>query len=121
MTDEEWRDEAMHCFGMLLDGRAQTTGIRQRGQDATILIVLNAYHDLVNFNLPGEAAEARWLLLADTNMSGQPADAAKTSFSPTDSYGVTGRSVVVFRLEAESDAAIDRSKPGRSPRHSAGS
>jgi isoamylase len=114
MTDEEWRDEAMRCFGMLLDGRAQTTGIRQRGQDATILIVLNAYHDLVNFTLPGEAGEARWLLLADTNIARPSADAGKTSFESTDGYGVTGRSLVIFRLDAASDSAIDRSKPARS-------
>jgi isoamylase len=121
MTDDEWRDEAMHCFGMLLDGRAQTTGIRQRGQDATILIVLNAYHDVVNFVLPGEADETRWLLLADTNISGSQADAAKTSFAPRDNYGVTGRSLVIFSLEAADDSAIDRSKPSRQPRDSSSS
>ena len=43
----------MQCFGMLLDGRAQPTGIKQRGVDATLLIVLNAHHDVVNFTLPG--------------------------------------------------------------------
>ena len=28
MEDEHWGDSGMRCFGMLLDGRAQTTGIR---------------------------------------------------------------------------------------------
>jgi len=37
---------------MLMDGRAQPTGIRKRGEDATLLMVLNAYHDLVEFSLP---------------------------------------------------------------------
>ena len=32
MTGEEWDDERMHCFGMLMDGRAQPTGIRRRGE-----------------------------------------------------------------------------------------
>ena len=27
----------MKCFGMLMDGRAQVTGIRKRGEDATLL------------------------------------------------------------------------------------
>jgi glycogen operon protein len=120
MTDEDWRDEALHCFAMLLDGRAQTTGLRQRGQDATILIVLNAHHDLVSFTLPGEAEAARWVLLADTNISGPPENIPKTSFTPTHIYAVTGRSLVIFNLEAEGDAAIDRSKPSRSAQHSAG-
>ena len=110
----------MLCFGMLLDGRAQATGISQRGQDATMLIVFNAHHDVVKFTLPGEAEEARWVLLADTNISGPLENISKTSFVPTHVYAVTGRSLVIFSLAAESDAAIDRSKPGRSPRHSAG-
>ena len=33
----DWRDAATRCFGMLIDGRAQPTGIRQRGKDATML------------------------------------------------------------------------------------
>ena len=37
---------------MLLDGRAQTTGIKRRGSDATLLIVFNAHHDVVKFRLP---------------------------------------------------------------------
>ena len=36
MQPEEWDDSNMHCFGMLMDGRAQPTGIRRRGEDATI-------------------------------------------------------------------------------------
>ena len=42
MKPEEWGDTNMRCFGMLMDGRAQPTGIRQRGEDATLLMVLNA-------------------------------------------------------------------------------
>src|SRR5207248_1821607 len=52
MTPEEWGDMSMECFGMLMDGRAQPTGIRRRGEDATLLMVLNGYHDLVGFTLP---------------------------------------------------------------------
>ncbi|MEA2258207.1 MAG: isoamylase, partial [Acidobacteriaceae bacterium] len=32
MEQEHWGDTNMRCFGMLLDGRAQVTGIRQRGK-----------------------------------------------------------------------------------------
>jgi glycogen operon protein len=112
MEDEQWDDEMMLCFGMLLDGRAQATGIRQRGQDATILIVCNAYHDVVNFTLPGETADARWLLLIDTNIADTSAEAGKVNFSTGDTYAVTGRSLLVFQLETESDAAIERAKAG---------
>jgi glycogen operon protein len=69
MQEEQWRDNLMRCFGAILDGRAQATGIRQRGHDATILIVFNAYHDMVEFTLPGSTDAAHWLLLIDTNQS----------------------------------------------------
>ena len=52
MEQGHWGDTNMRCFGMLLDGRAQVTGIRQRGKQATLLIVINDYHDLVEFTLP---------------------------------------------------------------------
>src|SRR5271165_4287296 len=51
MRPEEWDDSNMRCFGMLMDGRAQPTGIRRRGEDATLLLVLNAHHDLMEFTL----------------------------------------------------------------------
>ena len=52
MQAEDWGETDMQCFGMLLDGRSQSTGIRQRGQDATMLLVINGYHDAVSFTLP---------------------------------------------------------------------
>src|SRR3984893_12254900 len=35
MTVEQWDDGNARCLGMVLDGRAQPTGIRQRGADRT--------------------------------------------------------------------------------------
>jgi len=42
----------MRCFGMLMDGRAQSTGVRQRGKNATMLLVHQRAHELVEFTLP---------------------------------------------------------------------
>ncbi len=39
MTEEQWQDGNAKCFGMLLDGRAQETGIKRRGSDATMLLI----------------------------------------------------------------------------------
>ena len=64
------RDQSK-CFGMLLDGRAQATGIKQRGHDATMLLILNSHHDVVNFTLPGEDGE-RWFCLIDSKSPGRP-------------------------------------------------
>jgi glycogen operon protein len=80
---------------MLLDGRAQPTGLKQRGVDATLLLILNAHYDLVNLTLPGHAGDERWRLLIDTNVEGK---LAKTEYAKGDVYGVTGRSLLLFQL-----------------------
>ena len=98
MKPEEWDDANMHCFGMLMDGRAQPTGIRKRGEDATLLMVLNAHHDLVEFTLPETAGGSQWSLLIDTNLAD---DAASGSFATGDAYGVTGRSLLLLALEPQ--------------------
>jgi pullulanase/glycogen debranching enzyme len=78
MRPEEWDDSNMHCFGMIMDGRAQPTGIRRRGEDATLLLVLNAHHDLVEFTLPETPGGREWSLLVDTNLA---EDAEPESFA----------------------------------------
>ena len=98
MRVEEWDDSNMHCFGMLMDGRAQPTGISRRGEDATLLMVLNAYNDLVKFTLPETVGGREWSLLVDTNL----AEISETSnFVSGDSYSATGRSVLLFALHPE--------------------
>ncbi len=95
MTDGEWSDEQMRCFGMMIDGRAQATGIKQRGSDTSVLIVLNAYHDLVEFTLPKNAEASGWKLLFDTNIP----DVDKPEHFPFGStYEVTCRSLIAFEL-----------------------
>jgi isoamylase len=97
MEQEHWGDTNMRCFGMLLDGRAQVTGIRQRGKQATLLIVINDYHDLVEFTLPECPGGDTWSLLIDTNVED---NSEKGCFKVGDSYEVTARSLLVLALEA---------------------
>ncbi len=67
MQDANWRDAGMRCFGMLMDGRAQTSGVRQLGHEATLLMVINDHHDMVTFTLPECAGGFAWSLLVDTH------------------------------------------------------
>ena len=67
MTTAQWQDGNARCFGMLLDGRAQESGIRRRGSDATLLLIYNAHFDVVNFTLPAVPDGKDWLALIDTN------------------------------------------------------
>src|SRR4051794_13330667 len=97
MTTEQWQDGNARCFGMLLDGRAQETGVKRRGSDATLLLIYNAHDDVVNFTLPQVAEGRSWLGLIDTNQpEGQP-----TSFPLGHAYAVTGRSLLALALSTE--------------------
>jgi glycogen operon protein len=95
MGEQEWNDGNTRCFGMLVDGRAQPTGIHKLGEDATLLIVFNAHFDLVNFTLPDIPGSDVWSLLIDTNV---PEDTPESDFHAGDVYGVTARSLLLFRL-----------------------
>jgi isoamylase len=97
MQDKHWGDEGMRCFGMLMDGRAQPTGIRQRGSDATMLLIVNVYHDVVDFVFPVCPGGETWSLLVDTNVLD---NSEHGRFNPGETYGVTSRSLLLFALEA---------------------
>jgi isoamylase len=98
MDEGHWHDANARCFGMLLDGRAQPTGIKRRGDDATLLLVMNAHHDVVQFTLPEVPEGRRWVCLIDTNVP-ELTDAPVFEFGH--SYEVTGRSLLVFVLDLE--------------------
>jgi isoamylase len=93
ISAEEWQDAGMKCFGMLLDGRARPTGVQQRGAAATMLIVFNGHHDLVEFTLPPYVDGEDWHLLLDTNLT---LEASKFVGKSGDPYGVTGNSLLLF-------------------------
>ena len=98
MDQGQWEDAKARCFGMLLDGRAQPTGIKRRGDDATLLLVTNAHHDVVEFTLPEVPEGKRWFRLIDSNVTG---GAETPAFEFGHRYQVTGRSLLVFVLGFE--------------------
>ncbi|MBR0641326.1 glycogen debranching protein GlgX [Roseomonas hellenica] len=94
LSQDAWNDGAMRCFGMMVDGRAQATGIVRRGMDATLLLVVNAHHDGVEVKLPPSPGGTGWVLRLDTN--DPAADGAAFEFGG--SYVATGRSLLLFAL-----------------------
>ncbi|MGE3783054.1 MAG: glycogen debranching protein GlgX [Alphaproteobacteria bacterium] len=97
MTDEQWQDGNARCLGLLLDGRAQVSGIPRRGSEATLLLVVNAHHDVVVFTLPEVTGERDWVRLIDTNLPEEdddPEEPARLPFGHR--YEVTGRSLLLF-------------------------
>ena len=98
MEQAQWDDPGMRCFGMLLDGRAQVSGIRKQGKEATLLIVFNDHTDVVNFCIPESVGSDKWKLLIDTNVE---ENNVKGIFKTGTEYKVTSRSVLLFELQAE--------------------
>jgi len=95
MRQDQWDDPHTRVFGMLLDGRAQETGIRRRGELATLLIIFNPWQDVVKFKLPAAAGGSAWTLRADTNFPDATED---PQFAIGHEYEVTARSLLLFQL-----------------------
>ncbi|TAK86413.1 MAG: glycogen debranching enzyme GlgX [Betaproteobacteria bacterium] len=95
MRQEHWDDANVRCFGMLLDGRAQETGIPRRGELATLLIIFNPWQDVVKFKLPAANGSGGWTLRADTNF---PDSTEEPQFPVGHVYEVTARSLLLFQL-----------------------
>jgi isoamylase len=65
--------------------------------------VLYAHHDVVNFALPEVVGGNVWRCLLDTN---NPDDGGDESFQTGETFEITGRSVVLFVLEPESNRSV---------------
>ena len=102
MGEAHWTDSNTRCFGMLLDGRAQPSGIRKRGEDATLLLVFNAHHEAVEFELPQVPGGDLWCCLIDTNRPDLEHDPLHES---GEHYTVTGHSLLLFVLRDEVKAS----------------
>jgi isoamylase len=98
MTPENWEDSHGRCLGILLDGRAQETGIRRVGDDSTLLIITNAHTEVVPFTLPTAAGGSRWIKLLDTH---KPDDTALAGSTFGERYEVLGRALLLFVLQPE--------------------
>jgi isoamylase len=114
MAGDNWGDGGARALAVLLDGRAQATGVHRRGGDATLLILYNAYHDLVQFTLPETVGGVEWTRLLDTNL---PDSQAVEHFKAGDSYDVTGRSMLMFVLKPEDTPGDAPTEMERSYQH----
>ncbi|MFC5310249.1 glycogen debranching protein GlgX [Azospirillum rugosum] len=92
---EQWQDPMARCLGMLLDGRAQATGIKKAASDATLLLIINSHHDVVPFKLPEVVGGHQWLRLVDTT---EPERVEISTAGTGDEIPVGGRSLLLFEL-----------------------
>jgi glycogen operon protein len=102
MSDDEWDNGLVRCLGMLLNGH-EMEDWNERGElvrDDILLLLLNAYHDVVKFKLPGRFRTRKtrpWELMLDTSdpetwQEGQSNRRLKAS----EVYPLQGRSLVLL-------------------------
>ncbi len=68
MTDDDWREGLAKTLGVFLNGAA-IPDLDSRGQrvtDDSFLVLFNAHHEAVEFELPDEHFGERWVKLLDT-------------------------------------------------------
>ena len=94
MQVADWNDPSAKCLGMLLDGRAQETGIKRRGHEQTLLVVMNAHDGVVPFKLPATPEGRQWTRQIDTNRP----SIAVAHYKSGSVYEVPGRSLLLFVL-----------------------
>jgi isoamylase len=99
MSIEQWHDGQGRCLGMLLDGRAQPTGIRRSGSDSTLLLIVNAHYQLINFRLPQVPEGNGWRRLLDTAR----VDGDRDIFAFNQEYQVADRALLLFELNRPAD------------------
>jgi glycogen operon protein len=91
MQAGHWEDKQTRSLALLLDGRAPSSAIAVAAGDASVLILINGWHEPVPFTLP-VAPAGSWTLRLDT---AEP-QAGGTHASGATQYLVTGRSVAMF-------------------------
>ncbi|UKE63789.1 glycogen debranching protein GlgX [Xanthomonas translucens pv. poae] len=96
MEEAHWTEAGARAIGLVLEGKAQTSGVKELANDDTLLIVINAYHEGVNFVLPSAEEALHWKLVLSTDetlqVDAMPAGASDFLAPP--------RSVSVFEYQA---------------------
>ncbi|HKY07771.1 MAG TPA: glycogen debranching protein GlgX, partial [Candidatus Binatia bacterium] len=114
MSDEDWNNPEMRCFGLRLAGDA-IEELDERGNrivDDTLLILLNAYHEPLPFTLPAHRRKVRWEVEFDTYAS--RVDGRKRLMRGGEVYDLKDRSLAVLRLpstDGEEKSGDFRSAP----------
>jgi glycogen operon protein len=103
MSDEQWRDGFARSLGVFLSGR----GLDERDErgrtivDNDFLVLVNAHYETVEFKLPAQPEDARWVLRVDTTNAAF--EAQERTFAPGDTYALQGRALALFEFPQQSD------------------
>ncbi|HEX8853220.1 MAG TPA: hypothetical protein VF754_07020, partial [Pyrinomonadaceae bacterium] len=99
MRDEDWFNESIRSLGVRLAGDA-ISEVDERGgriTDETLLLLLNARHEPVAFELPAHRADISWELILDTrHATGKP---PRNHPSHARSYELDAFNLALFRMK----------------------
>jgi isoamylase len=95
MTRRDWEDGGRRTLGMFLNGEEirETTSRGEPIGDESFLLLFNAHHEPVTFQLPARRFGARWKL----DLSTAEPHAEERSFAAREPVEVESRSLVVLR------------------------
>jgi len=114
-TAEDWNNPVALSLGYVLSGAAGEffTPGGQRDIDESFFVMMNAYHEDIDFRIPVLAAPLSWEPLVDTSRStGRVADGAL--FAPGEVYRLQARSFALFINRSPRPEALRRTALGAS-------
>jgi isoamylase len=108
LSQDDWNDPSARCIGYVLGGAAgefYTPG-GQRDVDESFLVVLNAYHEDLDFRVPVLPAPMRWQHCIDTaEDSGLAAE--ERIFEPGEVFRLRARSFSLFVQATRAPEPVD--------------
>ena len=98
MTDDDWNAGYARTVAVFLNGQSipDYDELGQRVVDDSFLLLINAYHEQIDFTLPDKGYASRWdtaLDTADPHLTGKD----QGPFGPGDSQAVPARSMRILR------------------------
>jgi glycogen operon protein len=99
MTDEEWGKESARSLGVFLAGEGldEQDERAQPIKDQNFLLLMNAHHEEVSFQLPTVASGMCWVVLVDTASSDTESPGTLCEAGGTYSLQARSMSVLVER------------------------
>jgi isoamylase len=110
MVDAQWADPEVRSIGMRVAGEAidERDAEGSRISDATLLVLINSYHEELVFTLPeaGGADDSQWELFMDTRSAAPPGPSGK-KYPVENTYALAPRALALFR-RVSADEMADR-------------
>jgi len=96
MTEEDWRNASLPCLGMFLSGHGieETDERGRKLGDENFLVLLNSFHENIDFSLPEFRPGTQWIAWMDTSRESGLRPAGTYEAGKT--YPLQSRSMVVL-------------------------